>query len=565
MSTGCGLGDMLGDMAEASARPGRASRRAAGRWGLVGGPVARSLVARALAVLCVLAVGVAAGAVGTAGPARANDARVGDPRATDALATVLGVRFGDHSSKMRVVLDISRQADFEISYTVEPMAVVVDFAPLELDVPRTGDGVGFIERYQIRPRLGGSRVRLLLSRPARAGEVFYIPATPDAVPRFVLDLVPVSNADLANLAGLADAPEEPVVLTAPAEPVASAEPGQPERDHEALAAEALEALIIEEGAGGVIVAPEEGADGLPAPATATASAPADDPVADIIQTASLIVPPLEDLAPVAPAPEAAGALDGAPDDPAADALSEAELELASFPIPQPKPPPPPLPLIVIDPGHGGYDPGAVSASGILEKEITMKAALVLRRLLLRSGDYEVALTREEDVFMALRDRVEFARSSGAAMFLSLHADSIDDPRVRGASVYTLSEVASDREAAALAMRENRAGALTDVNLAEQDDDVTVSILIDLAQRQSRSFSKRLADLLIAGIADVQPTVRNTHRQAGFAVLTAPDVPSVLVELGYLSSDADVRMLRDERHITRLMSSIAQSVDRYFSN
>lgn len=475
----------------------------------------------------------------------ARDARAAD----ETSATVLGVRFGDHLTKLRLVLDISGEPEFEISYSADPMAVLVDFPPLGLDVPASRPGIGFIERYEFERRLGGgTRIRLLLSRPARAGQVFYLPETPAEAPRFVLDLTPTTRDDLTTLADMADEP-----LNEPPEPLLEAPIGAP-----------IEELASE---------PVEIADGPDEPQEP--QEPAADPVADIIQTASLVVPSPEDLGPLAPTeamPEPEEALVPAPGTPADEAPADAaaaensagsELWLAAMPIPQPKPPPPDLPLIVLDPGHGGFDPGAVSKSGVREKDITMRAARTLQRLLRRSGRYAVALTREDDSFVPLRERVNVARHAGAAMFLSLHADSIDDPHVRGASVYTLSKVASDREAAALAGRENRPEALTGVDLNEQDDDMTVSILIDLAQRQSRSYSSRLADLVIGGIADVQPTVNNTHRQAGFAVLTAPDMPSVLIELGYLSSDADVRMLRDERHILRLMESLSRSIDQYF--
>lgn len=438
----------------------------------------------------------------------------GDVQATDEAqpaGQLLGVRFGDHLTKMRFVLEISATPDFDISYADDPMEVLVDFPKLDSDIAEQSKGVRFITGYRLIEREdGGTRISLGLSRAARASQVFYLPETPSSPPRFVLDLNPTTPEDFAALAE----------LSASLDPVAETEP------------------------------------------------PADepyDPVAEIIQTTSLVIPEPTDLLPsdIPVEPEAAeeelaeqGSSEQATE-------PEAELLVAAFPIPERKPAPPPLPLIVLDPGHGGYDPGAVSKSGVREKDITLRAAKILRTLLRGTGRYDVILTREDDRFMALRDRVAVARSSNADMFLSLHADSINDPDVRGASIYTLSEVASDREAAALAARENRAGALSGVALNEQDDDVTVSILIDLAQRQSRAYSTRLADLLIGGISTVQPLVGNNHRQAGFAVLTAPDVPSVLLELGYLSSKADVEALRNERQLTRLMSAIERSIDEYF--
>ncbi len=467
-----------------------------------------------LAAIVLLVFGVMAGMLPKALAQTADEtvlsAVPGDAQAANEINPVgrlLGVRFGDHLTKMRFVLEMSATPDFDISYADEPMEVLVDFPKLDSDIPDRRNGVRFIEGYRLIEREdGGTRIALGLSRAARASQVFYLPETPSSPPRFVLDLNPTTPEDFAALAE----------LSASLDPIAEAEPAAEE---------------------------------------------AYDPVADIIQTTSLVIPEPSDLLPseipVEPEPAEEEAAEQAVE-------PEPELQVAAFPVPERKPAPPPLPLIVLDPGHGGYDPGAVSKSGVLEKDITLQAAKILRTLLRGTGEYDVILTREDDRFMALRDRVAVARSSNADMFLSLHADSINDPDVRGASVYTLSDVASDREAAALAARENRAGALSGVALNEQDDDVTVSILIDLAQRQSRAYSTRLADLLIGGISSVQPLVGNNHRQAGFAVLTAPDVPSVLLELGYLSSKADVQTLLDERQLTRLMAAIERSIDDYFT-
>lgn len=248
------------------------------------------------------------------------------------------------------------------------------------------------------------------------------------------------------------------------------------------------------------------------------------------------------------------------------ALPIGDLRLAaSIPV-VPRPPVPPgesaAPLVAIDAGHGGIDPGAISIDGHYEKDITLAVTLRLRDALEANG-YRVLLTREDDVFLRLRDRVGVARDGGADLFLSVHADSMENSQVRGASVYTLSETASDREAAVLAQRENRADALAGVPM-DPEDDLMASILIDLAQRVTKQDSMRFGDLLIDTLAPVTPLIPDPHRQAGFAVLTAPDVPSVLIELGYLSNDTDQSLLIEPEHQDLLVGAIAGAVDAYFA-
>lgn len=232
--------------------------------------------------------------------------------------------------------------------------------------------------------------------------------------------------------------------------------------------------------------------------------------------------------------------------------------------PQRQPPPGPMrPLIVVDAGHGGLDPGAIGASGVLEKSVTLQVARRLRHRLEGTGRFSVVLTREADEYLRLRERVEVARRAGADLFLSLHADSNPDPGLRGASVYTLSDRASDREAAQLAQRENRVDALIGVHM-DPDDDVMASILIDLAQRRTRGDSNRMAELLVNRLGEHVSLLNNSHRQAGFAVLTAPDIPSVLVELGHLSNLEDERLLATAEHQERLVSALVDAVSAFFA-
>lgn len=234
------------------------------------------------------------------------------------------------------------------------------------------------------------------------------------------------------------------------------------------------------------------------------------------------------------------------------------------PVPRPaiRPSRPGKKLIMIDPGHGGVDPGALSRSGVREKHIVLAFSKELRRQLLATGEFRVKMTRDRDVFIRLRDRIAAAREAGADLFVSVHADSIGNRRVRGTSVYTLSENASDKEAAALAARENKSDVIAGVDLNEQPDEV-VNILIDLAQRETMNESAVFAKTLVEKLARHRHMLRNTHRFAGFAVLKAPDIPSVLVELGYLSNRDDERMLRSKQQRGVMAQSIVEAVNEYF--
>ena len=221
------------------------------------------------------------------------------------------------------------------------------------------------------------------------------------------------------------------------------------------------------------------------------------------------------------------------------------------------------PIIVIDPGHGGFDPGAVGAAGTLESAITLAVSLRLREMLVGDGRYDVVMTRStEEEYVALRERVRRGRAAGADLFMSIHADANPSRAVRGASIYTLSGRASDREAAMLAARENRQDALTEIEI-DPNDAVMASILIDLAQRETHTESNAIAEFLVNRMGAVKPLLVNTHREAGFAVLTAPDVPSVLVELGHLSNASDEALLNDPVHQTLLADALRQGVDDYF--
>ncbi len=221
------------------------------------------------------------------------------------------------------------------------------------------------------------------------------------------------------------------------------------------------------------------------------------------------------------------------------------------------------PLIVIDPGHGGVDPGAIAVTGLREKDLTLMMAKRLQTQLESSGHYRVKLTRSRDRFISLPGRVKIARNAGADLFLSLHADSIRSGDVRGATIYTLSDTASDREAAELADNENRADQLAGLEQVEGND-TAASILISMSHRAALNDGRSFADRLVKSFHTHSLSMTaNPHRSAGFAVLKAPDIPSVLVEMGYLSSRTEARRLMQADHQQKIVLAIEQAVGEFF--
>jgi len=223
------------------------------------------------------------------------------------------------------------------------------------------------------------------------------------------------------------------------------------------------------------------------------------------------------------------------------------------------------PLIVIDPGHGGIDNGAKGTGGELEKDVVLAFALILREKLEAQGKYRVAMTRSEDEFVALGERVRFARSRNAALFVSVHADALPkrEGLAEGATVYTLSENASDAEAARLAETENKADVIAGVDLTAEPDDVA-NILVDLAQRETKTFSMQFARTVVEELKSAARLHKHPLKSAGFKVLLAPDVPSVLVELGYMSTKDDLKQLTSANWRARTAQALAQAVDAYFT-
>ncbi|MEM7598306.1 MAG: N-acetylmuramoyl-L-alanine amidase [Pseudomonadota bacterium] len=215
-------------------------------------------------------------------------------------------------------------------------------------------------------------------------------------------------------------------------------------------------------------------------------------------------------------------------------------------------------LVVLDPGHGGVDPGA-ERGGTNEKELMLRFARELREALIRAGGFNVALTRSEDVFVSLDRRVAIAHDLGADVFISLHADALTNGRAHGATVYTLSDTASDEASAALAERHDRTQILAGIDLSEQDD-VVADVLIDLARTETQPRSDQLAKAIRAGIYDQNLELNSRPlRSAGFSVLKSPDIPSVLVEIGFMSSERDLNNIRNPDWRAKMAAAIRDAL------
>jgi N-acetylmuramoyl-L-alanine amidase len=223
----------------------------------------------------------------------------------------------------------------------------------------------------------------------------------------------------------------------------------------------------------------------------------------------------------------------------------------------------PPPLVMLDPGHGGKDPGAIGVSGTFEKEVSLATALELKRQLETGGRYRVELTRSRDVFIPLDGRVEHAQRRGAALFVSMHADALSDHSVRGASVYTLAQTASDAQTAALARTENSADRFIGRQWQGTSPEVS-QILASLVRQEARVGSVRMARGLVGSLDQDLPMLPNPDRHAGFVVLKAADIPSVLVEMGFMSNPRDEAALQQPDHRKLVAQAMRRAVEAFFA-
>ncbi len=421
---------------------------------------------------------------------------------------VTAVRVADHDGVTRFVMDLSLSIPFQVVGQTDPARIVVEFPELgwPLDAKGLTRPVGVLRNYRYdNPSAGNGRLVLDAGRPVIVQKAFLIPPAAGGNYRLVLDLV----------AGASPAPPNP-----PAPKAVAAALGVP--------------------SGNPILAPPPGG-------TAGSAGPkrSENDGGSVARGA---MPPLQARGPAAV--PAALPLAAAPD------LSVRPSDRKSSHSGKP--------IVVIDPGHGGVDPGATSVSGVYEKNIVLALARDVKTQLDKGGKVKCVLTRDRDVFIPLRERVAIGRAANADLFVSLHADIVNDSDIRGLSVYTLSQNASDAEAQALADKENKADIVAGIDLSNESPEVT-NILIDLVQRESMNLSAVFAHQLILEVSrETRQLLQNTHRFAGFAVLKAPDVPSVLVETGYLSNTEDEQMLRRPEYRAKLAAAMARAIEHYFA-
>lgn len=434
------------------------------------------------------------------------------PAAASAGGDVVNVRLGLHTDRTRIVLDLSGPAEYRVEPQTDPNRVVItiDNAAFRLATAAPA-GRGLLKALSMGHSDGNGRMILELAGPAHIARSGSLPASGSTPARIFVDLEPGAPEPMPG--ALSDAS------------------GSPAGD--APASRSVQLASTERIAIPDMAAARTAGQGVDAAVDGSYPVPPDKPPPTArIDSASAAQIAMAMPAPVLP-PKKPAAGDGGQ-----------------------------VRVIVLDAGHGGRDPGAVGANGTMEKDITLQMAKELRVLLESTGRYKVILTRTADEHLPLRRRIEAARTAAADLFISLHADHIEKSTLRGASVYTLSENASDAEAAALAARENKEDLIAGVDLSSQSAMVT-SILIDLAQRETKNLSARFASVLTEELADRTLVLRNSHRFAGFVVLKAPDVPSVLLELGYLSNPDDETALLSARHRRVLGDAIGEALDRYF--
>lgn len=439
-----------------------------------------------------------------------------------AKPAVTDARLGVEGELTRVVLDLSDTAGYSVFVLGDPHRVVIDLDEVDWQIPAgrklQGRGLVAAMRYGLF-KVGTSRIVLDLSAPARVAHVALLAPAVGQPRQLLIDLRTTADGDYRSQIGL--------TLFA-----------------------------------------SNGVDPGPGPAILTAAPvpAAPDPAAS--PAAAKILTPGVSVTGVDPVPEKKPAARELPDVPfeAVGTLDAAVAILLPTPKPNDAAPGAPVirkkPLIVIDPGHGGIDPGAVG-NGTMEKAITLAVAKALQKELEATGQFRALLTRDKDVYLPLRDRFRVARENGAELFISLHADSHANAKTRGASVYTLSEKASDTEAAALAAKENKSDVIAGVDLTHESP-VVSGILIDLAQRETINLSARFAKILVNSLKSDTLMLGKSHRFAGFAVLKAPDVPSVLLEMGYISSDEDQQLLTSKKHQRRLAQAITRAISSFFA-
>jgi N-acetylmuramoyl-L-alanine amidase len=429
-------------------------------------------------------------------------------------AAPVKLRFGGDSASTRVVLELSAAASAEvISDGAADGHVVLNFSKLTVGDSLDGQGKGLVRAWSIDKVRGNTRLSLDLNGKGKVRRRFLLPPSDGvSVYRYVLDIEAQGGAAPAVQAVTtrASTPVKAQARTAPIRIVAAAPVLRPEIEVDSEA---------------------------PAPALKLQPVSARD-----LGT----IKPLRkgDLR----ADKAVEIRDTSPKDPVrAPALAPVKVAAA---------PPAPKKIIVIDAGHGGHDPGALGGKSH-EKDVTLAAAKTLKARLERTGRFKVVMTRDSDVYIPLEQRVKIARGAGADLFISLHADSGGDSKVRGATVYTLSDHGVDRTAKSVF-----SGGFINVQLPGRDLSVK-QILLDLTQRTTRNRSGAFAETLLEKVAAKTPLLRRSHRDAGYMVLLAPDVPAVLMEMGFITNPEDEASLNSREKREALMDGVGEAIEAYF--
>ncbi len=452
-----------------------------------------------------------------------------------AAEKIAGLSIEGPSSKARIVMDMTAPVPYALFTLADPYRVVIDLPEIDWSSARQSAGTakGLVSGYRFglfQP--GNARFVLDLRQPVRVSRIYFAPS-PKTPPgskagavRMILELEITSREEFLKTAGFKGRTNR----------VAAAPPADTKLSRTAL----------------------------PQQAAKPAAPPSAPSLASALQAgAALLLPPPNPRRTISPGAAPPGTPLLAPTTP-----SVAQPRLPEAPAAQQHLPATPVVrqrLIVIDPGHGGVDPGAITAQGVYEKTIVLDTAKRLKALLSQNRQYKVVMTRETDIFVRLADRVQIARNAEADLFVSIHADALATHKVRGASVYTLSEQASDKEAELLAAKENNSDMIAGIGIGDETDELVKTILIDLAQRETTNKSVHFAKLLLPQLKSTGALLKNSHRYAGFRVLKAPDIPSVLVELGLLSNHTDARILTSSTGRQRLAVALKQAIEEYFRN
>ena len=436
----------------------------------------------------------------------------GASRGAEHGAAPVKLRFGGDSISTRVVLELSAAASADvISDGAADGHVVLNFSKLTVGDSLDGQGKGLVKAWSIDKVRGNARLSLDLSGRGKVRRRFLIPPSDGvSVYRYVLDIEAQGGQALAAQA----------VTTQTAITVKSPTKTTPIR-------------IV---AASRVLPPEVDLDpGAPEPALK-------------LQPASA-----RDLGTIKPLRKGDLRADKAIE--VRDATAKDSIKTPGL-IKVAATPPAPKKIIVIDAGHGGHDPGALGGKSH-EKDVTLAAAKTLKARLERTGRFKVVMTRDSDVYIPLEQRVKIARGASADLFISLHADSGGDPKVRGATVYTLSDHGVDRTAKSVF-----SGGFINVQLPGRDLSVK-QILLDLTQRTTRNRSGAFAETLLEKVSTKTPLLRRSHRDAGYMVLLAPDVPAVLMEMGFITNPDDESALNSREKREALMDGVGEAIEAYF--